>query len=91
MGIAVISGNLPLLRPLFERFFRNKGQTTSPTGDSYPLRSTNQSYTAHSAQGDFERIDEGAVSTSESLVDAVSIQNDAIKVTTYYSVETSEN
>jgi hypothetical protein len=28
MGIAVISGNLPLLRPLFGPFFHNKGLTT---------------------------------------------------------------
>lgn len=29
MGIAVISGNLPLMRPLFERFFRSKNGTTA--------------------------------------------------------------
>jgi hypothetical protein len=28
MGIAVISGNLPLLRPLFEHFFQHRGNTS---------------------------------------------------------------
>jgi hypothetical protein len=31
-GVAVISGNLPLLTPLFERFFRNKGTGYSSSG-----------------------------------------------------------
>ena len=68
MGIAVISGNLPLLRPLFEHFFRHKG-TTSVSNSSNLSKSPFHSRTgAHSgnnrglnskvdAQG-FERISE---------------------------------
>jgi hypothetical protein len=35
MGIAVISGNLPLLRPLFEHFFRVRGNTTAGKGSNF--------------------------------------------------------
>lgn len=40
MGCAVISGNLPLLRPYFEPFFRIRGNTifTKSTGSSQPSK-----------------------------------------------------
>ncbi len=39
MGCAVISGNLPLLRPYFEPFFRIRGQTMfTKTGSSQPSK-----------------------------------------------------
>ena len=34
MGVAVISGNLPLMRPLFERFFRIRGINSSKNGSN---------------------------------------------------------
>jgi len=42
MGVAVISGNLPLMRPLFERFFRIRGVNSSKNG-SNPTGSHQQS------------------------------------------------
>jgi hypothetical protein len=39
MGCAVISGNLPLLRPYFERFFRIRGATIfTKSGSSQPSK-----------------------------------------------------
>ena len=35
MGIAVISGNLPLLGPLFEHFFRHGGSTAGSKGSNH--------------------------------------------------------
>ena len=35
MGIAVISGNLPLLRPLFEHFFRFRGNTKASKNSNF--------------------------------------------------------
>jgi hypothetical protein len=35
MGIAVISGNLPLLRPLFEHFFRLRGTTNAAKSSDF--------------------------------------------------------
>lgn len=35
MGVAVISGNLPLLAPLFENYFRNRGTSKDCYGAHY--------------------------------------------------------
>jgi hypothetical protein len=35
MGVAVISGNLPLLRPLFEHFFRFRGMTSAAKSSDF--------------------------------------------------------
>jgi hypothetical protein len=35
MGIAVISGNLPLLPPLFEHFFRISGSSSASKGSKF--------------------------------------------------------
>jgi hypothetical protein len=68
MGIAVISGNLPLLRPLFEHFFRFRGMTNAAKSSSLSdslshsrrgvLGSNNRALNSKvDAQG-FERISE---------------------------------
>lgn len=89
MGIAVISGNLPLLRPLFEPFFRNKGQITYASESSYPARSRRKSYANDGGmEGGFERIQEDTVSRSESQTELVVMGKKDIRVTMNYDVST---
>jgi hypothetical protein len=67
MGIAVISGNLPLMRPLFERFFRIRGATKNNSNPSHSHSQSGNNLTGKSrfaskvdAEG-FERIsDDGS-------------------------------
>lgn len=68
MGIAVISGNLPLMRPLFERFFRIRGATKNGSNPSHSHTQSGNNLTGKNrfaskvdAEG-FERIsDDGSM------------------------------
>ena len=51
MGVAVISGNLPLMRPLFEFYFR----TGNTTNDSNSHSKSHNTFTGISTQGNSSR------------------------------------
>jgi hypothetical protein len=98
MGIAVISGNLPLLRPLFENFFRLQGSTFMSKGSK--SQSQNHSRTGVlskqsrglgsklDAEG-FERIseDETQAPTQANSVQDIELGDRTILVRTDFRVE----
>jgi hypothetical protein len=100
MGIAVISGNLPLLRPLFESFFRLINQTifaskggSLPTQHGTASRTANQSYIARVKAGSkgFERMsDEMTDHTGNQQGSDMEMGDMAILVKTDLTVTTSE-
>jgi hypothetical protein len=92
MGCAVISGNLPLLRPYFETFFRIRGTTIfTKTGSSQPSKSDfsrgasgNLSHSARSKvdSDGFERISDLTVGARERNASDIDLYNRNILVKT---------
>jgi hypothetical protein len=68
MGVAVISGNLPLMRPLFERFFRSNGgsKATGPIHSHYSQDLSRLTRRGNVDAEGFERISDDGPDGSQS-------------------------
>jgi hypothetical protein len=93
MGVAVISGNLPLMKPLFERFFRS----TTGSKVTYPTHSQEHTrITARRANVDeegFERISDdgpdGSLSARADSTRDIEMDDRTILVRKEFSVNTT--
>lgn len=98
MGIAVISGNLPLLRPLFEQYFRTRDLTKNGSTNAVSqlhsdskLTAKNR-FTSNADANGFERISEdgSAGRTQPNSLKDIEMADRTIHVKTEYTVKEGE-